>query len=118
VSNLNAERETIAGKLAAAGVSSVTLDPAMSAPFVLVGPPRSNGAGAGIGGWAVRYPVIVAATPPGDAAALAWQLDQVELILRTLGPSDDWTPGTYDPAGKNLPAYTITYPRDVPNPDC
>lgn len=118
VSNLNDERAVIAGKLTAAGVSPVTLDPASSAPFVLVGPPRSDGAAVGIGGWAVRYPVVVAAAPPGDLAALAWQLDQLELVLRTLGPSDDWAPGTYDPAGKALPAYTITYPRDVANPDC
>ena len=118
MSNLNDERAVIAGKLAAAGVETVTLDPATSAPFVLVGPPRSNGAGAGVGGWTVAYPVIVAAAPPGDAAALVWQLDQVELVLRTLGPSADWQPGTYDPAGKNLPAYTVTYPRDVTNPDC
>lgn len=109
-------RVDLAGKLAAAGVDTVTLDPRQPPPCVLVDAPTVRG-GAGVGGWTCDYPVVVLAVPPGGADTLTWLLDQVELILRTLGPAAA-TPGRYDPAGKDLPAYTVTYPRDVPNPDC
>lgn len=108
-------RQAMAGKLTAAGVA-VTLDPAAVAPFVLVGAPTVNGA-AGVGGWESSVPVVIAATPPGNADALAWLLDQLELVLRTLGAASA-VPGTYDVGGKDLPAYSISYPVDIPNPDC
>lgn len=115
MSNLNDERVTLAAKLAAAGVPA-TLDPRQPAPCVLVDLPTIS-RGAGIGGWSCEYPVVVLAVPPGGADAVVWMLEQTELVLRTLGPADA-VPGRYDPAGKDLPAYTITYTRDVPNPDC
>ncbi len=113
MSNLHDERVTIAGKLDAAGVA-VVLDPRATAPFVLVGAPTVGG-GAGVGGWTVDYPVHVVAPAPGSAGALASMLDKVELILRTLGPTRA-DPTTYGES--NLPAYTLTYRRDVANPDC
>ena len=115
MSNLQAHRVTLAGKLYAAGLPA-QLDPRAVPPFVLVDAPTVNG-GIGIGGWSVEYPVRVVAPPPGNAEALVWLLEQTELILRTLGPAAA-DPGTYDADGKACPAYTLTYPADVPNPDC
>jgi hypothetical protein len=37
----------------------------------------------GIGGWTATFPINVLHPPPGNAAALAWLLDQVEIILAT-----------------------------------
>jgi hypothetical protein len=113
VSNLNDVRGEIAGKLTAGGVDA-TLDPATVPPFVLVGSPTVV-AGAGIGGWSVDYPIHVVATPPGNAKALEWMLEQVELVLRALGPAPA-TPGLY--GDTEAPAYELTYRRDVANPDC
>lgn len=113
MSNLNDERQAIADQLVAAGMAPV-LDPRAVAPFVLVGAPTVEG-GAGVGGWSVTYPVHVVAPAPGSAGALASMLDQVERVLRTLGPARA-DPVTYGES--NLPAYTVTYRRDVTNPDC
>ena len=113
MSNIEAEGDAIVGKLAAAGVPA-TADPGAVAPFVLVGAPTVLG-GAGIGGWSVDYPIHIVATPPGNAAARSWLLEQVELVLRTLGPADA-LPGPY--GDTNAPAYEITYRRDVANPNC
>jgi hypothetical protein len=107
------ERATIAGKLTAAGMT-ITLDPGAVAPFVLVGQPVGVSA-SGVGAWQITYPIIVASTPPGDAASLAWRLEQVETIVLTLGWAP-FAPGIYGP--KDLPAYTLTYPRTVTNPNC
>ena len=114
MSNLQDERVTIAGKLDAAGVDRVVLDPRAVAPFVLIGAPTVEG-GAGVGGWTVTYPVHVVAVAPGSAGALADMLDRVELVLRTLGATRA-DPVTY--GEQNLPAYELTYRRDVTNPDC
>ena len=113
MSSLNDVRVDLAGKLAAAGVPAV-LNPTAVAPFVLVGAPTVEG-GVGVGGWSVVYPVHVVAAAPGSAASLAWLLDQVETVLRTLGPARA-DPVTYGDA--DLPAYELAYRRDVTNPDC
>jgi len=113
MSSIGDERAVIAGKLTAAGVAA-ELDPRAVPPFVLVGAPAGD-RGQGIGGWPVVFPVHVVAAPPGDADALDWMLDQVELILRTLGPTV-WAPSRYGEA--DWPAYELTYTRDVTNPDC
>lgn len=109
-------REAMAGKLTAAGVPA-TLDPAANVPFVLVDLVTVTGA-SGIGAWAATVPVKIVAAPPGDAAAARWLGDQLELVLRTLGAAPA-APGTYLQGEANrCPAYTVTYPYDVPNPDC
>ena len=110
-------RQTVAGKLAAAGVPSVTLDPTAVAPFVLVGVPDGpDAAGGGIGGWSsTDLSVIIAAVPPGNVEALAWLLDQLELVLRTLG-SAPFYHGIYDVGGKDLPAYSSPIPSTSPIP--
>ena len=114
MSALGDERTAIAGKLTAAGVDRVVLDPRAVAPFVLVGAPEILG-GVGVGGWSVEYPVHVVAVPPGSAAALASLIDTVELVLRALGPTTA-TPTTY--GDREQPAYELIYRRDVTNPDC
>ena len=113
MSAIGDERAVLAGKLAAAGVVA-ELDPrAVPRSCSSALPPAT--AGRGIGGWPVTFPVHVVAAPPGSADALDWMLDQVELILRTLGPTV-WAPSRYGEA--DWPAYELTYTRDVTNPDC
>lgn len=112
---LNDTRATIAAKLTAAGIPA-TLDPRQPPPCVLIDLPQIVTT-AGIGGWGCEIDVVALAVPPGGVEAAAWLLDTAEMVLRTLGPALGG-PGRYDPAGKDLPAFTLTYPTDVPNPDC
>ena len=110
-------RATIAGKLTAAGVDAVTLDPAALAPFVLVDLAVVDRP-AGVGAWGATIPVKIVVPPPGDAAAGEALETTLELVLRTLGYAPA-TPGVYRGAGdRELPSYTLTYPVDVSNPDC
>lgn len=110
-------RTAIAGKLTAAGVDGVTLDPAALAPFVLVDLATLDRA-AGVGAWGVSIPVKIVVPPPGDAAAAAALESTLELVVRTLGFAPG-APGVYRGAGdKELPMYALTYPTEVSNPDC
>lgn len=113
--NLEAERETIATRLTAAGVERVTLTRTEDPPFVFVGLPTGTGQSIGVGAWRCEYPVTAVHQPPGDQVANEWLLEQVELTLRTLGLAA-FRPVSW---GDDLwPAYVLVYPRDVPNPDC
>lgn len=114
VSSFGDVRAQAAGKLRAAGVADVTLDPAANVPMVLVDAITVTGT-AGIGGWSGQMPVRIIVAPPGDAFALAALEERLELVLRTLGPAraDLGVTGPTD-----RPTYTVTYPVDVPNPDC
>jgi hypothetical protein len=106
-----------AGKLAAAGALGVTLDPTALPPFTLVDLVTVTGA-SGVGGWAAQLPVRVVVAPPGDANAAAQLEDGLQIVLTTLGAAPAF-PGTVTAAGgKDCPAYTVTYPVDVPNPNC
>jgi len=116
VSAFGDHRADIAGKLTAAGVPGVTLNPSALPPFVLVGLVQLSEA-QGVGGWAGTMPVTAVAPPPGDAAAAAALEDTAELVLRTLGFAP-LVPDTYDAAGKSVPAYVLTYPVSITNPDC
>lgn len=107
-------RDDIAGKLTAAGVPDVTTDAAANVPFVLVDVITVDGA-AGYGGWTGKLPIHIAVPPPGDATATAALEDRLELVLRTLGGAPA-VPGVIGPT--NQPAYTVTIPVDIPNPDC
>lgn len=109
-------RSELAGKLTAAGLAA-TLDPAALPPFVLVDLPDGTETPFGIGGWPVTVPVKIVVPPPGDAAAGTALLDQLEVVWRTLG----WAPAyptTVTVGAADCPAYVVTYPVDVPNPDC
>ena len=114
-SNLDAVRAQLAAVLVDAGVDRVTLVRTETAPFVFVGMPTGNGQNIGIGAWRAEYPVTAVALPPGESNSSAWLLEQVELILRTLGLAP-FKPTSW--GADELPAYVLTYPRDVPNPDC
>jgi len=110
-------RADLAAKLAAAGLPA-TIDPAGNVPFVLVDLPSVVALTGGIGAWTSEVPVKIVAAPPGDATSTTWLCDQLELVLRTLGPALA-SPGQYTHgAGKLCPSYTVTYPADIPNPDC
>lgn len=107
-------RAELAGKLTAAGVTPVVLDPRAVPPFVLLGAPAWTGS-AGVGGWTVAYPVHVVAPGPATLDTLDWLLDTAEQVIRTLGYADA-TPTTY--GERDSPAYTLIYAVDVTNPDC
>ena len=109
-------REDIAGKLSAAGVTNVTLDPRGQLPNVLVGLPSVVGT-EGIGGWAVSIPIEIATPPPGDLDAANWMLDALEPILVTLfgAPAE---PRSLTRNGEDVPGYVVTLLVSVSNPNC
>lgn len=112
-------RADLAAKLVAAGLPA-TLDPAASPPFVLVAPGDWIAA-SGVGAWSCSVPVVVATPPPGDAGQLAWLEDTAEAVYAVAGfPTGGAFHGTYAPNDQApaLPAYTLTYLPDVPNPAC
>ena len=108
-------RADYAGKLAAAGLTNVTTDPNALVPFVLVDAISGPGTGAGVGGWQGNLPIRIVAAPPGDGPTLAGLEEQLQVVLVTLGAAP-FSADTYGP--KELPAYTVTYPVTVPNPNC
>lgn len=117
MSALNDERAVIAGKLAAAGIADTALDPTVVPPAVLIAAPTVTQSPMGIGGWTATYPINVLHPPPGNAAALAWLLEQVEIILATF-PDGSATPVIIDHAGGDVPSYTVTLTRQIANPYC
>ena len=87
---------SIAGKLTAAGVENVTLDPRGSL-CVLVDLPEITGL-EGVGGWSATYTIKLIVAPPGDLDALGWLLDQLEPVLVTFpAPAE---PTTVDHSGQ------------------
>ena len=106
-------RAELVGKLVAAGVAA-TDDPRATPPMVLIGVPVVTAA-QGVGGWAGQFPVWIVSPPPDDRAGLVWRLATLEACYRTLG----FAPAAIDRWGdRDAPAYQLTYPRTVPNPDC
>ena len=114
VSNLADTRQAIADQLAAAGVDRVTLTRTETAPFVFVGLPVGLSA-VGIGAWHCEYPITAVYLSPGDVNAATWALEQVEKIVGALGFAV-FRPTSW--GDDQWPAYLLTYPRDVPNPNC
>lgn len=119
--SISAERAGMADKLNAAGdpaLFAATVDPAANPPMILVDA-ASYDTAAGPGGWSVTIPVRVVVPAPGDAAALALLEAAVEAVYAVLGfaPAEPrpWAP---NPNVAALPAYTLTYPRRIPNPTC
>ena len=114
-SSFQTVRDQLAAELVAAGVEGVSLDRGQAAPFVLVGMPTGTGQSVGVGAWRCEFPVSIVWLPPGDTVNTTWALDQLERILIALGLAP-WRPTTF--GGDELPAYLLTYTRDVPNPSC
>ena len=108
-------REQYRDKLAAAGLDQATTDPAANVPFVLVDA-ITVARPAGVGGWDGTLAVRLVTGPPGDGAALAALEDWLQVVLTTLPSPTSAVPDTYGP--RELPAYTVTYPVTVPNPNC
>lgn len=102
-------------KLAAAGLGDVTTDPAANVPFVLVDAITITGT-QGVGAWTATLPIRIVVGPPGDAAALAALQDRLQVVLTTFPAPTSAVPETFGP--RDLPAYTVTYPVTVPNPNC
>lgn len=109
-------RSTLAGKLTAAGVVGVTLDPAALAPFVLVDLVTLDRP-AGVGAWGASIPIKIVVPPPGDAVAAEALESTLETVIRTLGFALA-SPTIYRAGDKDCPAYALTYAVDVANPDC
>lgn len=108
-------RDAYRGKLAATALGDqATTDPGAGVPYVLVDAVTVTGA-AGVGGWTGTLPIRCVVPGPGDAVALAALEAMVETVLVTLGAAPA-IPDTYGPT--DLPAYVITYPVDLPNPNC
>ena len=111
------QRAAMADRIVAAGLAG-TVDPAALPPMVLVDAGRWRAA-SGIGAWTVEIPVRCIVNPPGDAAALTALEAMVEGVLAALG----WAaadPGVWAPHPNvdPIPAYTLTYTTDIPNPAC
>ena len=113
----NTERETIAGKLTAAGALNVTLDPRSPPPCILVDAPSVDRT-QGVGGWACTIPVRLLAPAPGNTDALTWLLDQLEVVLGVYPSALPAFPGTVTRNDADLPAYTVPVAVTVPNPNC
>lgn len=117
VTSMGDARANVAAALVAAGATA-TVDPAHLPPMILVDAGRWRAA-SGVGGWDVEIPVRCIVAPPGDAAALAALESMVEQVLDVIGwaPAE---PGTWapTPAAEGIPAYTLTYFRQIPNPAC
>jgi hypothetical protein len=124
VSTFHDVRVDVAGKLSAAGVDFVTLDPASLPPFVLVDAFARGVAAEGIGSWRCELPIRIVAAPPADGFALGWLSDQLELVLRLYGfaafAAEPYDTGqrTADGDAVQLPSYTYPLAVSVPNPDC
>lgn len=111
-------RVDLAGKLQAAGLAA-TVDPATGLPFVLVDLLDGADATAGIGGWPARATVWLVAAPPGNYATGRWLEQTLQTVLQTLGPSARWYRSRYQlDDDHDAPAYEVTYPVDVPDPNC
>ena len=115
MSNLNAERMTIAAKLNDGGVEATT-DPKCVPPAVLVANPTVVGT-EGIGGWSVEYPIHILGASPGNEQSLSWMLDQVEKVLVAFFGAPA-VPRTIDHAGADVPGYVVTLLRSVTSPNC
>jgi hypothetical protein len=111
-------RTTMLGKLTAAGIDTATMNPAAAPPFVLVGAITTSAA-EGIGAWASTVPVTIAVPPPGDLDALAALEELLTAVYGALGFAPA-RPASYTSgaATTSLPAYQLTYPASIPNPDC
>lgn len=113
------ERETIAGKLAAAGIPATT-NPRHGLPCVLVSLPEPDPIGiGGIGAWPAVYPVQIMVPPPGDVDAANWLLDTLTAVLAVYPQA--WRDATYrnvTHGGDDVPAYIVPVPVSVPNPNC
>jgi hypothetical protein len=124
VSVFHDSRVDVAGKLTAAGITNVTLDPAALPPFVLVDMVTRGIAPEGVGAWRCEIPVRVVVPPPGDTHAVAALEDTLELVIRTLGfapfNAEPYELGarTADGDPVQCPSYTAPYPVSIPNPDC
>jgi hypothetical protein len=110
-------RDTVAGKLTAGGVSAVTTDPRAGLPCVLVGPVTVNTT-VGVGGWSSTVAVEILHPPPGGADALAWLETQLEAVLVVYPAAVPAYPDTVTRNDSDVPAYTLTVPVTVPNPNC
>ena len=117
-SPFGAARLELARRLEAAGLTGVTIDPAAGVPFVLVDLITLTPPAQGIGAWPGTVPIRIVVPPPGNLEAAAALEAATFVVVATLGFAPA-TPTTYTTgAGQDCPAYELTYPVTVPNPDC
>jgi hypothetical protein len=112
-------RDELVGKLVAAGVTTATTSPRAPLPCVLVDVAEAGGINIGVGWWSAIVPIRILTPPPGDNDAVAWQQDQLELVLSTLpAGAADFRPGLWSHGGDDVPGYTVNVPVQIPNPNC
>ena len=109
-------RTDVVAKLIAAGVATATTNPRANPPAVIVGP-ISLDAAEGVGGWVGSLEVLCIAPPPADDRALSQLEDVAEVVLRTLG-FGRLVPERVTHGAADVPAYSLTYPVRLTNPDC
>ena len=111
-------RDDLVAKLLANGVPRATVDPGANPPFVLVGLITINSPRGGVGAWAGDVDISIVVPPPGDLDALTALEDVLAAVLAVTGYAPA-VPDTYalSPTA-TAPAYVVTLPIDVPNPNC
>ena len=103
--DLNALRETLAGKIEAEGLT-VALDPRdVNPPCVLIGVPRVVGVLTGCA-VAVELSVEIVAPPPGNLDALEWMLEQVPTVMGATG-AEGGSGASRRIADTELPVYQL-----------
>jgi len=117
-SAMGTARAGMAAAITAAG-EPATLNPVGNPPMILVDAGTWESA-SGVGAWDVSIPVRCIVPPPGDADALGALEAMVEHVLSALGwavaEPASWAPSPATP--HPMPCYTLTYRRQIPNPDC
>lgn len=111
-------RDVFVGKIRAESPPDVivTTDPAAAAPCILVDA-ATNVERVGPGGYRATIAVVPMYPPPGNAAALDWLGDMLEVVLTALGAcSSPATAGTY--GAKDVPCYRIPYTIQIADPNC
>lgn len=111
-----ATRDDLADELIAAGLPSVTTDPATANPPCVVVAPWTNISPAGPCAWDADLDVWLIHPAPAGAAAVAWLESQLPAALGVVSPSatDPAEFTTYPHQSGPLPAYRITCRTTIP----
>ena len=106
MSDIGDARETMAEKVAAAGLRAV-LDPReLNVPCVLIGTPTII-TREGFCALEAVIPVLAVAPPPGNADAVDWLLETVETLFGVLSDATQAVPTTVTVAAVEAPAYEV-----------
>lgn len=97
----------VVASIQAAGVTVITDPRNFRPPCVLVEPPTVT-ANQNTLLCELTFPIIVAATPPGNADVNAYLLDTIDDIIGALVGPTTGGPTVYTVGNQDLPAYSLT----------